>query len=427
MEPNSSPKTPPEFQNDPGLAERRWLRRRGWILALLGIPAGFLIGAEFWRFVLLDPAVAPRELADWLTPKGAAIGLGLASIPLLWRLGLWLEQRIPSRWRQWPMAPLLALLVVLCAEGSFRVPLCQTVFWQAVRVRAGAKGHLTREVSLLRLDAANLGSAPLPGIVLLGSSQLVYGIDVPALAAQTGRPVHRRAVAGLFPTEIVASQGWSDFHPDNRLAMMLSGFDLGARRDLVPDAIRPLATPAGMRDLMAAAEFPFRIRHWRSLVDLNFAAVCDLWRSRDHARFLLEHPFQVAEPTVASADQEALVAQKAAYQHLGSSREMVALCRRALEIFFEEMSGRCLEIVVFEGRVNPTYPSEDLETLHAETRAFLLRQQQKGFIRFVPIEEQALDLPVSLWRDMTHVNAEGRRKYTEMFARILAEPPQRRE
>ena len=130
---------------------------------------------------------------------------------------------------------------------------------------------------------------------------------------------------------------------------------------------------------------------------------------------------------IVPADHEALAAQKAAYQRLDSSREMVALCRRALGNFFEEMSGHCLEIVVFEGRVNSTHPSEDFEPLQAETREFLLRQQQKGYIRFVPIEEQTLDLPESFWRDMTHVNAEGRRKYTEMFARILAEPPQRRE
>ena len=130
---------------------------------------------------------------------------------------------------------------------------------------------------------------------------------------------------------------------------------------------------------------------------------------------------------IVPADHEALAAQKAAYQRLDSSREMVALCRRALGNIFEEMSGHCSEIVVFEGRVNSTHPSEDFEPLQAETREFLLRQQQQGFIRFVPIEEQALNLQESLWRDVTHVNAEERRKYTEMFARILAEPPQRRE
>ena len=205
--------------------------------------------------------------------------------------------------------------------------------------------------------------------------------------------------------------------------MMLSGFDLGARRDLVPDAIRPLATPTGMRNLMAAAELPFRIRHWRSLVDLNLAAVCDLWRSRDHARFLLEHPFLAAETAAAAANETATAEQKEAYVRLGANPEMVALCQQSLARFFADMSGRCRQIVVLEGQVNPAYPGRELAELSHDMREFLARQEQQGTVRFVPRAEQALDLPEDLWRDMTHVGQEGRQRLTEAFARALAAPP----
>ena len=410
--PISAPGTPDDLSS----AEIRWLRKYGWLLSLAGILAGLWIGAELWRAVLLDPNAAP---ADWLTPYGVALGLVLGALPLLWRLGIAWQRRSPSRLRRGPVAPLLAVAAVLLAEGLFRAPLSQTVFWQAVRVRAGHQRHLTREISLLRLDAANMDPHPRPGLVVVGSSQLVYGIDYPELAAQTGLPTYRRAVAGLFPTELVASQAWSDFHPDNRLVLMLSGFDMGARRDLVPDAIRPLATPSGMHNLIAAAEVRTRLRLWRSLVDLSLASVCDLWRSRDYARFLLEHPFQVsARPS--AADAATLANQKDAYRQLGANPRMVDWCQRALERFFAEMSGRCREIVVFEGRIRPTYSAIQIEGLSRSTRDFLFDQQRKGFIRFVPLEEQALDLPEARWRDHTHVDAAGRRMYTEMFARVLA-------
>lgn len=411
----------PAAENGLRQVELRWLRKYGAWFPLAGMPLGLLIGAELWRAVLLDP-LAPRRLSDWLNPNGLAIGLFLAALPLLWRTGIWLEQRFSPRLRRWPIAPLLAVAIVLLTEGSFRTFLFQSIFWQSVQARAGNQ-HLAREISLLRLEAADPRAHAEPGFVLLGSSQLVYGIDGPDLAAQTGRPVYRRAVAGLFPTELVASQGWSDFNADNQLAMMLSGFDLGARNDLYPDAIRPLATPAGMRNLVATAGNRMRLRRWRSLIDLCFAAGCDLWRSRDYARFLLEHPFAPADLAAAPADNEAIEQQKQAYGHLGDNAEMVAWCQRALDRFFAEMSGRCRRIVVFEGRVSPAYPAENLKTGSKETQEFLLRQQRLGRIRYVPIEEQALDLPSSLWKDMTHVNDAGRRRLTDMFARVLSETP----
>lgn len=420
----SDPPNPnPAPEADPARPEIRWLRRHGFWFPLLGLPLGLLIGAHLWHAILLDPAFAPRQLSDWLKPDGLAIGVFLAAIPLLWRAGIWLEQRFSLRRRPWPVAPLLAGLSVLLAEGIFRTPLSQSIFWQSVAARSGNQ-HLAREISLLRMDAAVTSSSATPGLVVLGSSQLVFGIDCPRLAAQTGQPVYRRAVAGLFASELVASRGWSDFNPDNRLVMMLSGFDLGARQDLVPDAIRPLATPAGMHNLTATAGLRFIGRQWRSLIDLHLAAASDLWRSRDYARFLMEHPFQPADLQEDPTENQALAKQQKGYSQLGGNAEMVAWCQRALDRFFTEMSGRCRQIIVFEGHLNPTYPGKSNEEIFRETRRFLLRQQRLGRIRFVPLAEQNLDLEdPSLWIDHSHVNDDGRRLLTDLFARFLAETP----
>ncbi|MGD9612455.1 MAG: hypothetical protein AB7V22_06085 [Kiritimatiellia bacterium] len=407
----------PKDSSEPPAAERRWLRRYGAVFPLAGIPLGLWIGRRIWQAVLLVPPADPGGF----DAKGLALGLAIAALPLAWLAGLALERRWPGL-RRWPAAPALAALLVLLADGLLRTSLGQSLFWQAVLARSGQQ-HLAREISLFRLEAADQAAAPRPGLVLAGSSQLVYGIDGAQLSAQTGQPVHRRAAAGMFPTELVASQGWFDFHPDNRLVLMVSGFDLGARRDLYPEAIRPLATVSGLRNLLGAARARFLVRHWRALVDLGSAAACELWRSRDYARFLLAHPFQAAEAAAAPGDAAALAEQKDAYGRLGASREMVELGQRALARFFADMAGRCRQIVVFEGRVSPAYPGGELADLSREARDFLIRQQAQGTLRFIPLEEQGLDLPEGLWRDLTHVGPEGRRRLTEAFARALAESP----
>ena len=401
--------------------EGDWIKRHSPWLSLLAVGLGIALGRLSWPIILLDIADLPSRGVDWFTAKSLGLGLVLGLLPWMWRVGIWLEHDWDWNLRRWPAAPLLGVLGVLGIELALRSFTGQTIFWQAVRSRAGNQ-HQAREVSLFREDAAVCRHAdtPAPGIVLLGSSQIVFGVDTADLARQTGQPVYRRAMAGLFISELVASQEFSDFHPDNHLVLMLSAFDFGARDNLDANAIRPQATPTGIQHLLAAADWPFRLRYWRTFTDLSLAAKCDLWRSRDYARFLLEHAFSPAHIPSSLVHQETLTKQKNAYGHLGSNPAMVQLCYRALARFLADMASKCRQITVLEGRVNPTYPSPEFAPLAAEVRQFLAQQQQLGHIRFIPLEEQEVDLPVSVWRDMTHVNAIGRKRLTRLFAHCLA-------
>ena len=63
--------------------------------------------------------------------------------------------------------------------------------------------------------------------------------------------------------ERVAAKCEPGEHPLPRLLRAQSGFDLGARDTLYADAIRPQATPTGIRHLLGAAGGAFRLRHWR--------------------------------------------------------------------------------------------------------------------------------------------------------------------
>lgn len=409
--------------------ERDWLRRHSRWLSLLGVGLGLVLGRLVWPIVLLNRADVPGLSMQWFTAKGVGLGFALGLLPWIWRGGIRMERERGWSLRRWPIAPLLAVLGVLAIELALRSFTGQSLFWQAVRARSGNQ-HQAREVSLFREEAAacRRANGPAPGIVLLGSSQLVYGVDTSEVARQTGQPVYRRAVAGLFIAELVASQEFSNFHPDNHLALMLSAFDFGARDGLFVDAIRPQATLTGIQHLWAAADWPFRLRYWRTFMDLHLAARCDLWRSRDYARFLLEHPFSPAHIPATPVQSETLTEQKRAYGHLGSNPAMVHLCYRAFARFLADMASKCRQITVLEGRVNPTYPSPEFAPLALDVRQFLAQQQQLGHIRFIPIEEQHIDLPVSVWRDMTHVNAIGRTRLTRLFAQCLAtasNPPPR--
>lgn len=403
--------------------EKDWIQRHAPWLSLLGIGLGLILGRLSWPIALLNRAEIPALSLAWVTPHGLGLGLVLGLLPWIWRGGIWLEQERGWDVRRWPAAPLLAVLGVVGIELALRSFTGQSLFWQAIRARAGNQ-HQAREVSIFREDAAacRQANAPAPGIVLLGSSQLVFGVDPTELARHTGQPVYRRAMAGLFIAELVASQEFSDFHPANHLVLMLSAFDFGARDGLYADAIRPQATPAGIQHLWAAADWPLRLRYWRTFMDLNLAARCDLWRSRDYVRFLLEHPFSPAQTAPPLIRTETLTQQQHAYGHLGRNPAMVQLCYRALARFLADMAAKCRQITVLEGRVNPTYPSPEFAPLAADARQFLEQQQELGHIRFIPIHAQNLDMPVSVWRDMTHVNAIGRDLYTRLFARCLAPP-----
>lgn len=415
--------TPAPIPQPLASAERRWLRRYGWLFPVAGIPLGLLLKGSVWSGVLLNASFLPARWVDWLSPLGLLIGLGIALIPLIWRLVLAAEERLGAGMRRRPVAPMLAVLCFVLIEMVFRTHWGQGLFWQAVIARAGTQAQ-AREVGLYRLhDATERHALHSGGLVVAGSSQIVFGVDGAGLSRLTGLPVYRRAVAGLFPVELVCSQGFTDFHPDNRLVLILSGFDVGARPDLMPEAIRPQTTWAGLRHVLSAARTPFKLRHWRNLTDLAFAATCDVWRSRDYVRFVLDHPAAPYAKTSDAADKQILAQQKKGYERLGANDEMVELCLASLDLFFADMADRCREIVVFEGRLNPARPgTEAAADLDQRTRAFFERQQELGRLRFIAREEQQLDLPEEYWADNTHVTPAGRRLLTEMMARFL-EPP----
>jgi hypothetical protein len=399
-------------------AEKRWLRRWGWLFPALGIPLGCLIVEARWAAIMMDAAFLPRTATGWLSANGIALGVALGLFPLLWALGLRLERRWGNCLRRCGVAPLGALAMLLCAEGAARSVFGQETLWQAVRARAG-DNFFAREVALFRLEHVSHCRAPRgePGVVVAGSSQMLHALDAPRLAQRIGRPVYRRAVAGMFPVELCAAAGFLAFDHRNEMLLMLSGFDLGGRDRLYPAAIRPLATLSGARLLAAAADWRFALDHWRTFVDVFAAGACELWRSRDFCRLVVQHPFAPEAMKYVSAKNGGDDAQREAYLALGRNEQLVAFTERALTRFFAHMRERMARVVVIEGQMNPAYPGSDAARMHARMRALLQDSAAAGAIRFVPLEAQAPAIETGDWLDMAHVNERGRARYTEIFAR----------
>lgn len=400
--------------------EQKFLRRFGWLFPVTGLLLGCLLDGGLWSAVTLDRSLLPVSWSGWITVKGLLFGVATGVIPLIW----WWGTRIERKWGFWLrrlcIAPVGVLLLFLIAELGLRSPYGQTLLWQAVRVRAG-ESYFARELALFRLYDAEVRRSPpeRAGLVIAGNSQMLHALDATALSERIERPVHRRAVAGMFPLELAASWGFLSFDPRNELLLMFSGFDLGARDRIYDDAVRPLATPEGAGLLFKAADPPFVLKYWRFFADLCLAACIEGWRSRDYLRWVLQHPlgFRSVDSSKGRREQEA---QLAGYLALGSNRELVLYSRRLMELVFERAGKALRRVIVIEGQLNPAYSDKGAAELHALARSIAVDAERKGWIHYVPIDVQQPRLEPEDWLDMAHVNASGREKYTALFARSLA-------
>lgn len=419
------PSSTSSFEIGPSLCERerRWLLRYGAWFAVFGFPVGFLVGGALWYIITLDRALLPEQWSGWFGPKGLLLGVLVASVPWVWFAGIWLEERWGAIWRRWGVAPLLTLLLSLGAEAGFRTVRAQDWFWQAVRARAG-DAYFTREVSLFRLDVASSRAATSrpPGVVVVGSSQMLHALDGPELSRRIGKPVVRRAVAGMFPIEMCAWQDFIETEAGGTLLMMLSGLDLGARGSLLENAIRPLATRGGMRDLLLVADRERMRADWRPLVELVLASGLDLWRSRDFFQWILRHPGSPYRTPPRTVSEDAVIGeQRRAYGGLGSNEAIVDYARDCLRVFLMRMLERFDRILILEGQVSPRYAPERWATLSGMLANLLQEFEDDERVVFVPVEAQAAKVTEAMWSDMIHVNTEGRKAYTEIFTAALVE------
>lgn len=389
--------------------ERAFLRKSWWAFPVAGALASLAVGGPFWNWVDAQPvSIQWEQLLGW---RAAWWGLAFLVIPAVWGLG-W---RLPIR-RGWVWA--LALVFLVGAELVLRSSLAQTSLWLAARARLAAGQHFMREVCYVRLEETAGRQTPSPAVILVGSSQVLNGVDVGLLRELLKpMPVIRRAVFGMTPLKALSMQAYMPFRPGDVCVMYLSEFDF-TNQDEFPFAwFRPYASWRTLPEVMRCISWAVKVRHWRQVADYAMAGTFEWWRARDFLQqIVLQTGGPESKPRLSTEvpDPAAMAAKARATLQVSPAEQ------NAFRTFAHDLSRRQVAVVVFEGDVNPAIHSPSRLQAKAQTRNFLSELSAANKARYVSLEEQGLALSAEHWSDMSHLNAVGRDLLTRRLARELS-------
>lgn len=391
--------------------EAAFLRKGWWLFPLLGAVVSLGVGGPFWKWV---EGCSPFALAggemSWF--RAGLFAAALSAIPAVWRLSL----------SRKPPGFLVAIAVggtVWAAEIALRLPLLQAPLWLAARTRLDSGQYFMSEVCYVRLEESAGRRDGRSAVVLVGSSQMLNGVDEHALAQQVHpMPVIRRAMFGMTPLKALAMRPYMPFRPGDTCVQYLSEFDF-TNQDEFPYAwFRPYASWQTLPDVMRCIPASIRVKHWRQAVDYAVAATFEWWRARDFLRQIVFHfhgraaaAADPVSPDTAAAEEEARGALRFADGEWN-----------ACQVFVRELVGSGVRLLVFEGDVNPSIYSEHRMQAKERMRRALAGIASAPAYRFVTLEEQGLSMGAGHWRDMTHLNPEGRALLTHRIAEELLKP-----
>ena len=404
-----------EQTKQPSVAEieQAFLRKAWVVFPVLGLLGALTGSTGFWNWVNGEPvSLQWRALAAW---SSWGIILGFSLVPVLWRLGLARAARIP-RWAMW----VVVVWAVAGGEMLVRISQVQTAVWLSARTRLDAGQHFMREVCFVRLEEAVGRDQPAPAAVLVGSSQMLHGVDPEQLAQLQPRPVIRRAMFGMTPLKALAMRAFMPFQPGDICIQYLSEFDFTNQDEFPFSWFRPYASWQTWPDVMACISPRVAVRHWRQVVDYVMAATTEWWRARDFFQVTLFH-FWGGRPAGTGETVMPDLAAAAAAKARGALSPAPAEWK-AMDKFSRHLAAAGVRPWVFEGDVNPAiYSAERLQEKQV-TRVRLAELMKTTGGRYISLEEQALDLDAGQWLDMTHLNASGCDRLTRCIARELQAP-----
>lgn len=392
--------------------ERAFLKKGWWLFPLGGVLAVLAVGGPFWAWVDGQSIVWPGGgRLMWRVLIGALIG---GSIPAVWALG-WRVRTKRGR------VVLAVGLVVVAAEGLLLQPTIQAALWLATRARLEADQSFMREVCYVRLEE-NVGrSDERPAIILVGSSQVLNGVDAGLLRELVYPvPVIRRAMFGMTPLKTLAMQAYMPFRAGDTCVQYLSEFDF-TNQEAFPFAwLRPYGSWRTAPEVLRCLSWRVKVRHWREVIDYLMAATTEWWRARDALnrivfRFCVTEREQDAGYEGGRPFDPAMAAEQARGDLKFEAAEWAAFQRLARRLEVQQVA-----MLVFEGDVNPAIYSDQRRRVKQTVRERLEECLAAGAGRYVSREEQALDLEASDWRDMTHLGRSGREKMTRRIAQELS-------
>jgi hypothetical protein len=387
-------------------AERAFLRKGWWLFPLLGWLASAALDAPYWRWVGGESPL-PLNWGALLGLKGMALAAAGGCIPLAWRLGLAWRAR-----RGWVVG--LALMVVLAVDAVWRGVPMQAFTWLAARPRLEGHQHFMREVCYVRLEEAVGRADPASAIVLVGSSQVLVGVDEKLLRELVQPvPVIRRAMFGMSPLKALAMMPYMPYRSGDVSFHNLSEFDFTNKEEFPHDWFRPYASWRTLPAVLACMEPRVRRKHWGRTVDYAMAATLELWRDRDFLRQIAFNFWGIEKDEVIETDE---AARAKVVARARGNLSFAAAEKRAFHAFAERLEREGVRMLIFEGDVRPDLHDEDRLEARRLVREELREWAAAGPHRHVSLEEQGLNLGMEHWRDMTHLSESGRRLLTLRIA-----------
>ncbi len=396
-------------------AFRRWWIALGCALVVAPLFAAATLRWQ-WSIITLGELPATFAVSDLVSAKGLFLMALPPLLVLLVLAGLWVQQRMRF-WSVELLAVLLALGTLAAMEILIRVPRIQTAFLLAVNIRLSPDAWATREP----LQQLLHGLHPPPaaeaaeGVALYGSSQVVMGLDGARLSEITGRPVYRRAVAGMSPIEMCSAQDRLSTPPAKIAVLYLSPFDMASRVYVQTSWMRPLITPRGWRALLPALGPDIVVHTWRDLVELGWSARCRSWALRDYTRILLTSPWG----SPASSNAMGVADTAPAVSSLMIDPVYVEASFRALETMLKHLREEGFSVVAFEGEVNPAFRKSFPDDFWNRTQDRVQATLRSCGARYVPLSSYQPEIQADEWHDHTHVDERGRGKLTHAIADYL--------
>ncbi len=331
-----------------------------------------------------------------------------AVLVALWRGGL--------RWqRGGRLAWAVALAGFACTEFALQIPAVQTAFWLAVRARLDVQGpNYLSEVCYVRLEEAAGRTSEVPAVILAGTSQMLCGVDEHELGRMLApQTVIRREVSGMVPQNMLAMWSWIPFRRGDRCVQLRSEMDFTDQAEWRTSWYRPFLTWETLPWLMANAGGSVCGTHWREVADCVLAASLEGWRMRDGWRELAMNPWRRL-PGTGNQEMANPAGRRPTVPLEWSEWEWRAFMAEA-----ERLKRAGGELWVFEGNVHPLLHGERRTVMRHEFERRMAQGEAEGLWRFVGEAELGAEIESRDWRDMTHVNAEGRRKLTQAMGWIL--------
>lgn len=399
--------------------ERELLRKGWWLFPVLGALASLAIGGPFWEWVEGNSPF-PLHWERLFSLRAAGLALAFLAVPGVWRLAL--RWKVPRG-----LALFAALLLAWGLDAGLQTRFVQIPFWLAARPRLDSTQYFMREVCYVRLEETTGRADSSPAVIVMGSSQVLHGVDEQLLRELLRpRPVIRRAMFGMTPLNALAFLAYVSLRPGDTCLMYRSEFDFTNQTDYPFAWFRPYGSWRTLPEVWACISPAVRWNHWRELVDTAMAATLESWRMRDFSREIAFHFWgRTPDDRRQEASREPAAAADGAKPEHTDALVFSPAQQRAFVRTVELLDEAGVQLVLFEGDVHPALYSENRFQAREKVRQWMQELAQSHAFSYLPLAEQGLDLGPEHWLDTSHLNDAGSERLTRRMARELqaADPP----